>query len=280
MSERHKPGMKRLRWRWKDSKDVEPLAHLYTGSRKPPFMNAPVSVYRATSGRSWMHLMCFFWTCQMCCILSLSKRGTPRESFPLLPISPCSSSSSSFVVVSSPRVLLRQWRASSSLDRCLLMSSSVRQGRPCDWSGCFLASRNRAKSVASHSNTHIDKRDMKAGYSWWASVVHPRASRRMKCQISSLTVRSGHPLNLTFNLVSTDSAQQPQSTYRMTGGSTPACWYRLTRSAAIMSRPAPSWAVSTLISIWPYSFPTEVSQSAVPLAAPASFLMIWSTQNV
>ena len=98
------------------------------------------------------------------------------------------------------------------------MSPSVRQGGPCDWSCCFFASRSRAKSAASHSNTHANKRKLKTGYSWRASVMHPRASRRMKCQISSLTVRSGHLLNLAFNLVSAASAQQPQSTYRMTGG--------------------------------------------------------------
>ena len=120
--DRHKPGMKRFRWRWNDSRDVEPLAHLYTGICKPPFVSSLVLVYRATPAGSWMHLTCLLWTLQMCSILSLSSKGTPRASLPVVPMSICSSSSSIRVVVSSPRVLRRQWRVSSSLVRGLLMS--------------------------------------------------------------------------------------------------------------------------------------------------------------
>ena len=39
------PGMNLLICRWNDSKDVEPLAHLYVGSWTPPLVKTPVFVY-------------------------------------------------------------------------------------------------------------------------------------------------------------------------------------------------------------------------------------------
>ncbi len=204
----------------------------------------------------------------MCSILSRSRRGTPRESLPLLLRSSVSSRSRRRMVASSPQVLLRQCRASS------FTSSSVSAGQPWDNSSSRFALRSIETSAASHSKMHADSRDMKMGYSWWASVVHPKAILRIKCQMSKRITRSGQPLNLVFSLVSPTSVQHPQSTYNTAGGSTPACRYLFTRPSTIVSSPAPSWAVSTLMSTWPNSLPTEVSQSPVALAVPASFLVI------
>ncbi len=123
-------------------------------------------LYRAQhQGGSWIHLTCFFWTLQMCSILSRSRRGTPRESLPLLLRSSVSSRSRRRMVASSPQVLLRQCRASSSLVRCLLTSSSVSAGQPWDNSSSLFALRSIETSAASHSKMHADSRDMKMGYS-------------------------------------------------------------------------------------------------------------------
>ena len=39
-------------WRWKDSNEVEPRAHLYTFSLTPPFVNVPTSEYSFMPGGS------------------------------------------------------------------------------------------------------------------------------------------------------------------------------------------------------------------------------------
>ena len=107
------------RWRWNDSREVVPLAQRSTGNSTPPLVMCPVTVYRATPGGSWMHARCFFSTSQMATICSLST-GTPRESVAVESFS--SSSSISCKVNSLPLVLLRQWRASSSLVMAFFMA--------------------------------------------------------------------------------------------------------------------------------------------------------------
>ena len=78
--------MNLFRWQWKDSREVEPLAHLYVVSWIPSLEELPVSVYRSTPGTSWMHFTCLFWVRQMCSIFAWSSSGTPSRSLPFSPI--------------------------------------------------------------------------------------------------------------------------------------------------------------------------------------------------
>ncbi len=67
------------RCRWKDSRDVEPLAHRYTGSCTPPLVRCPVVVYSCIDSGYWMHFTWCFCSSHMS-VISSDRRSTPRLS--------------------------------------------------------------------------------------------------------------------------------------------------------------------------------------------------------
>ncbi|KAJ8014676.1 hypothetical protein DPEC_G00018130 [Dallia pectoralis] len=101
---------------------------------------------------------------------------------------------------------------SSALVMALSTKSLVMRGKPSRLNCSLFTLRSRSTSDGSHSKMHTDRRLMKRGYRAWAPVVHPTASRRIKCQMSSLILRSGHPPNLACSFVVPSCEQQPQST--------------------------------------------------------------------
>jgi len=105
---------------WKLSREVDPLAHLYTGRITPPFFKVPVCVYRCTPSGSWMHGMCCCCTRHTSAILSLSNKGTPNVSQPLGPSRDCIRPDTRFCVSCVPLVTCLQWSASSAEVRCRL----------------------------------------------------------------------------------------------------------------------------------------------------------------
>lgn len=159
------PGIKRSMCRWKDSSDVDPLAHLYTGSCWLPFWIVPVLVYNWTLGSStsWMQGMCCFCSCQICWIAVLFSRGMPMVSFPLSDEKVSINSLMRRVVSSTPCVRHLQCNASSFLVICMEMSSCRVLQMPLALSWDFLAAYNLWRSSASHSNTQGDNLDMKVG---------------------------------------------------------------------------------------------------------------------
>ena len=155
--------MNLFRWQWKDSRDVDPLAQRYLVKMTPPFVAVvPALVYSCTPGTSWMHLMWRFCTHQMCSIRTLSSSGTMRSP-PFAPPRVRNSRSMRVMVVSSPRVVRRQYWLSSALLICLSTRRSVISVTPSCLSCCRFACRSRVRSPASHSKMHADRLPMKVG---------------------------------------------------------------------------------------------------------------------
>jgi len=71
------PWMNLAKWRWNDSKEVDPWA-----DRLPPFNTDPVLAYSDSPGGSWRQTMRHYCWSHVRWIRSLSSSGTPMVSFP------------------------------------------------------------------------------------------------------------------------------------------------------------------------------------------------------
>ena len=128
----------------------------------------------------------------------------------------------SFMVVSTPRVCRRQWRASSfllmwcraSLSEGVLMLTVSISGR--------LAAIRASRSSLLYSNIHWDGRPRK---SWWASVVHPTVKRRMKCQMSRRNMVSGRALNILRGPLFGAAVPEREQALQKPGFKAPTVWY-------------------------------------------------------
>lgn len=182
------PGINLFMWRWKLSREVDPLAHLYTGRMVPPFFKVPVCVYRCTPSGSWMQETCRCWTLHTSAILSLSNKGTPNVSHPRGPSNDWIKPDISFWVSSVPLVIRLQWSASSVEERCRLTSFSEGLSTPWRIISSRLAVVSSWRSSSSHLKTHWLSLPMKMLYKGCLSVVQPEGNRRIKCQMSNLRI--------------------------------------------------------------------------------------------
>ena len=151
------PGTKRAKCRWKLSSDVEPRAHLSTGSMTPPLWVWPVTVYNSSPIGSWMHTTCFCCSSQMDLISSFSK-GTPRVSVAIE--KERSRASIASVVCLIPLVLLLQCLAISSFVMAFCTDDGGGFGIPAATISPLLADMRRSKSSLSHSKIANERRDM------------------------------------------------------------------------------------------------------------------------
>lgn len=158
------PGINLFMWRWKLSREVDPLAHLYTGRLTPPFFKVLVCVYRWTPSGSWMQETCCCWTLHTSAILSLSNNGTPNVSHPLGPSNDCIKPDISVWVFSVPRVTHLQWSASSVEERFRLTSFSEGLTTPWRIISSRLAVVSSWRLSSSHLKTHWLSLPMKMLY--------------------------------------------------------------------------------------------------------------------
>ena len=155
------PGMKRAGWRWKLSMDVVPRAHRRTGSWTPPFLDVPVTEYKATPGGSCRHATCHRCSPQIAVMSSLS-RGMPSvlvasvsRGMPSVLVASASARSSvsmAATVASVPRVL-QQCSASSSQVIAFRTASSDGEATPVVCRVPLFARCSSWWFAASHSNT-------------------------------------------------------------------------------------------------------------------------------
>ena len=214
-----------------------------------------------------MHWTCFFCFSQISLIFS-PMSGVPSVSFPLSPSKVFISFSIHSMISAVGRVLRRQWWAisftTSLSDSTLFFFFSI---------SFFFAFFKNSRSASSHTKMQAEKQDMNGPNSGWASVVIPRARRRIQCHGSNLTVIFGQAANISLMLpspvLSSDELQQYLSVYITDGGSCLAEAYRCTNPFAMDCIPLPSFSVRTDMSFCPSSFPTFVTQSAVATASPA-----------
>jgi hypothetical protein len=99
--------MSQFMWRWKLSREVDPLAHLYTGRTMPPFVSVDTCDRVAVLEGLVCKQTCWLCAFQISLIFSLSNSGTPRVSQPFSP----SNDSNRFEISTVPRVARLQWSA-------------------------------------------------------------------------------------------------------------------------------------------------------------------------
>ena len=96
------------------------------------------------------------------------------------------------VVLSVPRVLLRQCLANSSFVITFFAALSDGLTMPALTSSLFFALIKRSKSSASHSKMQFDNFPINVPYRGCDSLVKLQASHRIKCHISRQTCKPDH----------------------------------------------------------------------------------------